>query len=212
MSLSSDGTAISGSASRAITIAVAVALPALAFGLYALFGDPGALQRTSATELSASDIASATFNRDDLVRHLARNPRDGRGWVLLARIDFAADRFSAAAEAYRRALAASPKVAADAGIWCEYADSLGMAQGGVLAGTPREYVMRALALDPKNPKALEMAGSAAFEQGEYASAAHYWRTLLERLPEPSIEHRQLSAAIARVDALSATAKGGDSIR
>ncbi|HVN34020.1 MAG TPA: c-type cytochrome biogenesis protein CcmI [Casimicrobiaceae bacterium] len=187
---------------------VAVALPALAFGLYALFGEPGALQRAASAEATAPDPASsASIGRDDLVAHLAHNPRDGRGWVLLARLDFAADHFSAAAESYRKGLSASPKIAADANVWCEYADALGMAQGGLLGGVPREHVMRALALDPQNPKALEMAGSAAFEQGEFASAVHYWRTLLAQLAPHSTEHRELSAAIARADALAPNATG-----
>ena len=190
---------------RGAAVALAVALPAFAFGLYALFGDSGAFGRASTAALAAADPASgAPVSREDLVRHLAHNARDGRGWVLLARIDFAADRFAAAAESYRKALAASPKIAADAGIWCEYADALGMAQGGVLAGLPREHVMRALALDPAHPKALEMAGSAAFEQGEFAAAARYWRTLLARLPERSHEYRDLSAAIARIETSAST--------
>ncbi len=201
-------------APRGAIVALVVALPALAFGLYALFGEPDALRRGSTAELSAADPAPGTpVRREDLVRHLAHNPRDGRGWVLLARIDFAADQFAAAADSYRKALAASPKIATDAGIWCEYADALGMAQGGTLAGLPREHVMRALALDPSHPKALEMAGSAAFEQGEFAAAARYWRTLLARLPERSAEHRELSAAIARVEASALTAaSAGDPAR
>ena len=200
------------SAPRSAPIAVMLAIPALAFGLYALFGEPDALRRAAIVDSTLSDTMSASISRDDLAAHLAHNPRDGRGWVLLARIDFASDRFSVAAESYRRALAASPKIAADAGVWCEYADALGMAQGGVLAGMPREQVMRALAIDPVHPKALEMAGSAAFEQGEFASAARYWRALRARLPDGSIEHRELSAAIARVDALASTAAGGDRTR
>jgi len=197
-------------ASRAVMIGVIIVLPVLALGLYAFFGDPGALHRSSVAESAAHASApTAPIRRDDLVRHLSHNPRDGRGWVLLARIDFERDQFSAAAESYRKALAASPKIAADPGIWCEYADALGMAQGGVLAGVPREHVMRALAIDPAHPKALEMAGSAAFEQREFDSAARYWRMLLPRLPESSAEYRELSAAIARADAQASIASAGD---
>jgi cytochrome c-type biogenesis protein CcmH len=200
-------------APRAAAMAIIVALPALAFGLYALFGELGALRYAAIPDAAPADPAAlASIRRDDLLAHLARNPRDGRGWVLLARIDFAADRFPAAAESYRKALAASPKIAADAGVWCELADALGMAQGGALAGVPREHVMRALALDAAHPKALEMAGSAAFEQGEFASAAGYWRTLLSELPPRSTEHRELSAAIARAEALASASPGGERAR
>ena len=152
--------------------------------------------------------------RDELVRHLARNARDGRAWVLLARMDFEADRFDDAAVSYQKALTASAKVAADAGVWCEYADALGMAQGGMLAGKPRELVMRALALDPAHPKALEMAGSAAYEQRDFAAAASLlaaaarpafralacntgsWR---RRLPGPSASPWSRAAARTRPD-------------
>ncbi len=101
--------------------------------------------------------------------------------MLLARSDLDADRFDAAAASYRKAIAASPKVAADPDVWCEYADALGMTQGGSLAGEPRELVMRALTLEPDAPKALEMAGSAAWNKRDFAAAAAYWRQLLAQL-------------------------------
>jgi cytochrome c-type biogenesis protein CcmH len=143
--------------------------------------------------------ATGAPNRADLVRHLERSPRDGRGWALLARLDFDADRFADAAFAYERALSTGGKVAADPALWCEYADALGMAQGGSLAGRPRELVMRALAVSPAHPKALEMAGSAAFEAGEFAAAARYWKELLPQLREGTRERALLAAAIAHAD-------------
>jgi len=147
----------------------------------------------------AGDAAPAARSRTDLARHLERAPGDGRGWVLLARMDFGADRFADAATAYERALATGDKVARDPAIWCEYADALGMAQGGSLAGRPRELVMRALALQPTHPRALEMAGGAAFDAGEYASAIRYWGDLLSQLPPGSRERALLEAAIRRAD-------------
>jgi len=189
--------------SRRAAMAIAMALPAAAFGVYALFGDPAAV---SVAPVAAPATGSVEIpvpgTRADLVRHLAGHPRDGRAWVLLARMDLSADRYEPAADAYRRALEASPKVAADPGIWCEYADALGMAQGGSLAGRPRELVQRALALAPAHPKALEMAGSAAFEQREYGAAVRHWRMLLAQLPEGSRQQRELAAAIARTGPLA----------
>jgi cytochrome c-type biogenesis protein CcmH len=196
-------------APRAAAYVMAIALPALAFGLYAVFGNPLAIEQgPAAAAASTASPANLSARRDDLVRHLARNPRDGRGWVLLARVNFEADRFADAAASYEKALAASPKIAADAGIWCEYADALGMAQGGALAGRPRELVMRALTLDPAHPKALEMAGSAAYELQDFAAAARYWQQLLGQLPASSVRHRELAAAIARAERLTVAASGG----
>ena len=185
-------------------LAVAFALPALAFGLYALLGEPDAATVTAdAPVAEAGDATLTPQRRAELVAHLARNPGDGRGLVLLARDDAAAERYADAATAFARALAESPKVAADPGVWCEYADALGMAQGGVLAGKPRELIAHALALDPKHARALEMEGSAAFEAGDYPAAAARWRTLLAQLPTGDPARRELEAAIARLDALAA---------
>jgi cytochrome c-type biogenesis protein CcmH len=194
---------------RGAAIVLAVALPSLAFGLYALLGNPAALDGASiATSAAAVGPEGVPARRDELVRHLAHNARDGRGWVLLARMDFDTDRFEDAAASYEKALAASPRIAADAGIWCEYADTLGMTQGGTLAGRPRELVIRALTLNAAHPKALEMAGSAAFEAREFASAARYWRQLLAQLPERSMQHLELATAIARAERLTVAAGGG----
>ena len=187
--------------SRALVLAfacVAAAMTALAVGLYAL-SDDAARSRSSSAELTADATIVDPVRRDDLVRHLARNPRDGRGWVLLARRDLADNRYADAASAYEKALATSSKVAADPAIWCEYADALGMTRGGRLEGRPRELVMKAIAMNAAHPKALEMAGSAAFEQGEYQSAVNYWRELLAQLPSRSVSYRELSAAIAQAE-------------
>jgi len=194
---------------RGAAIALAIALPVLAFGLYALFGDPAALDGApTATTVASDGAGSPPVRRDALVRHLARNARDGRAWVLLARMDVDADRFPEAAGGYAKALAVSPKIAADPGIWCEYADALGMAQGGSLLGRPRELVVHALTLDAAHPKALELAGSAAYEQREFAAAAKYWHQLLVQLPEGSQPWRELSTVVARAERQMLVARTG----
>lgn len=174
-----------------ILLAVAAAIVGIAAMSVGLVGRYGGER--------AADAAPAAGSRTDLVRHLERAPGDGRGWVLLARMDFGADRFADAATAYERALATGDKVARDPAVWCEYADALGMAQGGSLAGRPRELVMHALALQPTHPMALEMAGSAAVDAGEYTAAVRHWGELLAQLPQGSRERALLEAAIRRAD-------------
>jgi cytochrome c-type biogenesis protein CcmH len=193
---------------RGVALLLLVLLPTLAFALYVGFGDPRAIdEATRGEDTTPASVSGRLPARAELVAHLERHARDGRAWVLLARVDFAADRYADAAAAYAKALAVTPKVAADAGIHCEYADALGMAAGGSLAGAPRGEIALALALDPTHPKALEMAGSAAVEQGEFALAARYWRRLLGVLPEGSASYRQLAAAIAQAESVAATAPG-----
>lgn len=192
--------------SRGLALAIAIGLPVLAFALYALVGDPLALGGGDRAGNAASgDLGDMPARSDTLERHLARHPGDARGWVLLARSEFEANRFADAAAAYGKAIGASPRVAADAAIWCEYADALGMAQGGTLAGRPSELIERALALDAAHPRALEMAGGVAYEQHDYAGAARYWRQLLGQLAPGSPEQRELAAAVARVERMHVAA-------
>ncbi len=70
----SEATAVAERSERAPMVAalVAIALPALAFGLYAAVGEPGVMN-------------------GDLGQHLADKPRDGRGWMLLGRREFEND-------------------------------------------------------------------------------------------------------------------------
>jgi len=147
---------------------------------------------------------SAPLTREHLVRQTERDARDGRAWALLAYADLEAGRYVEAAVSFERAIAVNRRVAGDPAVWCDYADALGMAQGGSLAGRPTEHVMHALALRPDHPKALEMAGSAAYERRDFVIASQYWRRLQAQLVEDSQAHRELSAAIARADRLAAT--------
>ncbi len=188
---------------RGAAAVVAIALPALAVGLYLLFGTPAAV-RPAALAGDAAPAAQGADFRAQLVAHLASAPRDARAWVALARLDMGDDRFDDAAAHFAKAIAASDKVARDPGVLCEYADALGMAQGGRLGGRPAELVERALALDPSHPVALEMAGSAAYERGDFRAAARHWRTLLARLDGDSPAHVELAAAVERAERLAAT--------
>jgi cytochrome c-type biogenesis protein CcmH len=153
-----------------------------------------------AVSVSSKAEADALVHR--LSAHLERQPRDARAWTILARLQFEMDHFTEAARAYEKALALPSKVANDPAVWCEYADALGMTQGGSLAGRPRELIDRALALNPNHRKALEMAGSAEYAQGDYASALRFWRPLLAVLEPGSQAHAELAAAIARTERLA----------
>jgi len=194
---------VSGTARpRRALLIYGAALPVAAVLLYWQFGHPQLIDVPAAEPLRAAADPAHPDGEPLLLQleaHVASAPSDARAWVVLARARMQRDQFEPAALAYRRALDASAKVARDPLIWCEYADALGMAQGGRLAGKPRELIDRALALDGAHPRALEMAGSAAYEAGDFRGAARYWQQLLVQLPADSSERAQLAAAIARAE-------------
>lgn len=179
---------------RAFALIVALAVPIAAAVLYLTVGRPEALDEQRAEEASAEADQVAQMQA-----HLARQPRDARGWVLLARAQSERGEFAASADAYQKAITVSEKVAKDPGVLCEYADALGMTQGGKLRGKPTELIAQALGINPKHPMALEMAGSAAYEDGRYGDAARYWKELLAGVSPGSERHSQLAAAIERAE-------------
>jgi cytochrome c-type biogenesis protein CcmH len=182
---------------RTVALALALAVPVVAAVIYFVVGRPGALGE----DAPATPVAEAGQGDyvEQLQRHLARQPRDGRGWVLLARAQADRSQFQAAADAYQKALTVSEKIAKDPGVLCEYADVLGMLQGGRLAGKPTELIGQALSINPKHPVALEMAGSAAYGEGRYAEAVRYWKELLAGLTPGSERYAELAAAIERAE-------------
>jgi cytochrome c-type biogenesis protein CcmH len=187
---------------RLAAIVLAVALPLAAGAIYLAVGRPAALDEAPAPEEGAGGADYVAR----LQAHLKRQPRDTRGWVLLARAQAERNDFAAAATAYAQALAApGSKAAKDPAVLTEYADVLGMTQGGRLDGQPTELIERALAIDPRHPAALEMAGSAAYGAGRYADSVKYWSELLAQTPPATERHRQLSAAIERAQRRAAVA-------
>lgn len=196
-----------GGARRGAWIAAAalvLGLPALTFGLYSLRGDVGALdsERSALSEqwledgLPAEGEASERLYAE-LERYLQRQSSDPRALVLKARLDVRAQRYDLAAAAFEKALAGTSKAANDAGVWVEYAEARGMAQGGTLVGEPLRLVQKALSIDAHHAQALDLAGSAAWEVRDFAKAAMYWKRLLEQIPPGSSRHAELSLAIER---------------
>jgi cytochrome c-type biogenesis protein CcmH len=110
-----------------------------------------------------------------------------------------AEKFDLAVAEYAQALAGRSKVVNDAGVWVEYAEALGMAQGRTLVGEPLRLVHKALELDARHPQALDLAGSAAWETRDFANAAIYWKRLVVQIPPGDARHAELSAAIQRAE-------------
>jgi cytochrome c-type biogenesis protein CcmH len=177
--------------------AAAVAIPALAFGLYAAVGSPGA------TNVKAMAVEARAPNHDKelvamidtLARKVRERPDDARGWELLARSMMSLGRYGEAVEAYEHL---SKLVPNDPNVLSDYADALGMTQGRSLMGRPRELADRALELDPKHPKALALAGTAAMDAKDWSAAMGYWQRLYEAVGPDSQDAPQLRAIMDEI--------------
>jgi cytochrome c-type biogenesis protein CcmH len=180
--------------------------PAQAAGPASIESEMAAVARL-AEAVRAHPGATLEQRRAELEQAVQREPNNGRAWALLGFMHAEANRFAESAAAFERALASSRRVALDPWVWCEYADVLGMAQG-TLAGKPTEAIGKALELQRDHPKALEMAGSAAYERRDFAVAAEYWRRVLPQVEPGSPPHQALARAIERSERLAATALPG----
>jgi cytochrome c-type biogenesis protein CcmH len=111
----------------------------------------------------------------------------------------ALDRTAEALAAYDRALKLRPN---DATALADYADALAVKNGQSLEGEPLRLIDRALKLEPDNLKALALAGSAAYNRGDFAAAVKYW----DRAGQVGAADSQI-AQMARAGAAEARQRG-----
>ena len=182
--------------------AVAIAIPALAFGLYAAIGTPSATDGKALAARPKMDDKQITAMVESLARKVKERPDDVNGWALLARSMATLGRFEEAADAYEHL---SKLLPGDADVLADWADLLGMAQGRSLLGRPRAIVGEALKLSPKHPKALALMGTAELDAGNFASAAAHWQRLRDQLPEGSAEAEEARTIIAEIRSRAAAA-------
>ena len=191
-------TAAAPGPSRWIAALLLVALlPVGAALIYYRTGNPDALNAAAAqqAEHSLTDAQMATAV-DTLAKRLQANPDDGEGWAMLGRSYRTMGRFDAASMAFGEAVKRLPPSAA---VLTDWAETVAQSQGRNLTGQPNELVNRALAIDPAYPKALAMAGAAAIERGDSATALTFWRRLRAALPADNPDLAQIDALIAKVE-------------
>lgn len=193
----------SGSGPRAVkpgrtaAILAAIAIPLASVLLYLAVGNPAGL----APQADGHGITRQQI--EDLVERLAtrmkENPGDATGWAMLGRSYSVLDRFPEAAAAYANAVKRSPP---DAQLLADYADALAMAQGRRLEGEPERLIAQALKIDPRNVKALALAGTAAFERHDFKGAIAYWRNILDVVPPDSDMAESIRDSIADAEKLA----------
>jgi cytochrome c-type biogenesis protein CcmH len=200
-----EGARMAARPARRTAAAVAFLVPAGALALYMTVGTPAALDpefladSASAHALDKEQLAAMV---ERLAARLKEDPENGEGWAMLARSYKHFGLYDESARAYGNALS---RLAPDAQLFADYADVLAMAQGQRLAGEPEKLIAQALQIDPRNLKALALAGSAAFENRNYAQAAKYWEQMLPLVPEGSDNARAVLANVAEAQGLAGIA-------
>lgn len=181
--------------SLATAAVLGLSLPVLSVLLYLQIGNPAGIDPPkSAPEPTAEDIDRMV---ESLAARLEKEPENFQGWIMLARSYKALGRFPEAEKAFGRAM---KWVEADAQLLSDYAEVVALNADGNLRGAPSKLIDKALKLDPKNPQALVLAGTAAYQRGDYRQAVAHWERLLEQLPADSEDARSLADSIAKARA------------
>ena len=170
--------------SRLATLAVAVGtlvfIPAVALTLYLRVGAPELPDDPLEARLNADpqtmDMATIIAK---IERAVAKNPNDGRGWSILARIYGRLGRNDDAIAAYRneiRILGPSEERLASLG------EAETAANGGKISADARKAFEQAITLNPKSPRARFYIGLASEQEGKKTEALTIWKQLVADSP------------------------------
>jgi cytochrome c-type biogenesis protein CcmH len=177
--------------------AIGAGLPLTALLLYVVLGTPVALLSDSPAMRAAAPKGMAPQDIEGMIERvkerLASNPADVEGWRVLAKTYAALGRLPEALPAYERATLLAPD---DADLLADHADALAASQNRSLEGRPEALVARALRADPMQWKANALAGTLAFQRGQFAKAVEHWERVKGALPADSPVMTSIDASLA----------------
>jgi cytochrome c-type biogenesis protein CcmH len=180
-------------------------LPVGATALYLMLGSPQLPGEPLAARLRAiHNDGSVESLVAQVEAHLKRNPKDARGYAVLAPVYLQLGRFSDAVNARRKVLALAGESAerqADLG------EALSAEANGIVTAEAKRAFARALTLDPNDLKARVYTGIAAEQHGDRRKAAAIWRSALEKAPPGAPWITAVRQALARVEGAVPPAAG-----
>ena len=136
---------------------------------------------------------------DRLAERLKARPDDAEGWQMLGRSYATLGKHGQAMGAYETALRLRPN---EPTLLAELAFSAAITNRRVGGADSAQLLQRALKLDPRNPKALALAGTLSLERKDYQGAVQYWEQLARNEPADSPLGRQIQASIAQARQLA----------
>ncbi len=131
---------------------------------------------TSAGAAGPQDVGAMISALED---RLKANPNDAEGWQMLGWSLFQSQRYAEAAMAYKRATALKPD---NGSYWSLLGESLVTAGNGTVPAAARDAFDKAVAIDPKDPRARYFIGVSKDLAGDHNGALDDWFALLKDTP------------------------------
>jgi cytochrome c-type biogenesis protein CcmH len=183
---------------RWATLAAAVLLLPLGAGLlYLSLGSPNLVPVSMNAEASGQQLPEGIEQTvAEVERYLEANPKNGRGWELLAPVYLRLGRFDDAVRARRNALEIFGPDAARLG---DLGEAIIMAANGAVTPEARGLFERANAADPEDVMAQYYLGLSAKQEGRRDEAVKRWSALISSAREGAEWLPMVKNALARVD-------------
>lgn len=174
-----------------------VAIPLIAASLYEVLGSPDLpgepIASRGTADAQANSIAALIAQ---IEAHLEADPKDGRGWEVIAPVYMRLERYDDAVKARRNAL---DLLGATAQRDVDLGEALAMAAGGVVTADSKAAFEHAASLDTDNAKAMFYLGLAALQDGNAEDAARTWRNLIAKAPANAPWLPLVREQLARID-------------
>jgi cytochrome c-type biogenesis protein CcmH len=183
---------------RWATLAVAVVLLPLGAGLtYISLGSPNLTPASMNIEASGQQLPEGIEQTvAEVEKYLEANPKNGRGWELLAPVYLRLGRFDDAVTARRNALEIFGPDAARLG---DLGEAIILASNGVVIPEAKSLFERANAADPEDVMAQYYLGLSAKQDGRRDEAVQRWTTLISSARDGAEWLPMVRNALARVD-------------
>jgi len=166
--------------------------PSLARTQPALVGEAAAAPGGPSAASAATGVQQIEMMVGQLAARLKDKPDDAQGWTMLARSYTVLGRFADALPAYQRASELQPP---NPTLLADWADAVAATKGSADNPQTVALVERALGLDPNHLKSLALAGTIAYERGDFTGATTRWQKIIDQLPPGNEVAKQVQASI-----------------
>ena len=166
--------------------------PSLARTQPALVGETAMAPSGPGAASAATAVQQIEMMVGQLAARLKDKPDDAQGWTMLARSYTVLGRFADALPAYQRASELQPP---NPTLLADWADAVAATKGSADNPQTVALVERALGLDPNHLKSLALAGTIAYERGDFTGATTRWQKIIDQLPPGNEVAKQVQASI-----------------
>ncbi|TWB38090.1 c-type cytochrome biogenesis protein CcmI [Nitrospirillum pindoramense] len=165
--------------SRLLATALMAAVPLLAMGIYLRLGSPDLPGQPAASRTDQGANAQAQAVLRTLQARVADHPKDLEAWKALATTQGMLGQNDKAAASWAQAVDLAPD---DANLQASRAEALVLSADGVVGPEAKQALAKALALNPKEPRARYYDGLAVRQAGDLKGAITRWSALLAESP------------------------------